>query len=245
MATIPPNQGSERRFCAAIASARVWLPALAALAFATASWAEDTRKGAVPEKEVQAKLQYCKVCHGVSAQGFRGYYPIPRLAGQQPTYLENQLQAFIEHRRTNNVMFNVSHSLSPSMVTALAANFNALNPPPLGGAPRQLVVTGGKIFQDGLPDPRHRGMRRLPRSRCRRRRLNSSFGRSALSVRRRQIGQLGQRARPKSKNPGHIGHHESGCAQPQQIGDRSGCGLCQHSEIIFVCLMADLATYRQ
>jgi len=38
------------------------------------------------------------------------------------------------------------------MVTALAANFNALNPQPLGGAPRQLVATGGKIFQDGLPD---------------------------------------------------------------------------------------------
>ena len=152
MATIPPNQGSERRFCAAIASARVWLPVLAAFAFATSSWAEDAPKGAIPEKEVQAKLQYCKVCHGVSAQGFRGYYPIPRLAGQQPTYLENQLQAFIEHRRTNNVMFNVAHSLSPSMVAALAADFNALNPPPLGGAPRQLVATGEKIFQDGLPD---------------------------------------------------------------------------------------------
>jgi cytochrome c553 len=85
MAIIPPNQRSERRFYAL-----VWLPALAAFAFATASWAEDARKGTVPEKEVQAKLQYCKVCHGVSAQGFRGYYPIPRLAGQQPTYLENQ-----------------------------------------------------------------------------------------------------------------------------------------------------------
>jgi cytochrome c553 len=46
----------------------------------------------------------------------------------------------------------LSHSLSLSMVTALAANFNALNPPPLGGAPRQLGATGEKIFQDGLPD---------------------------------------------------------------------------------------------
>jgi len=152
MAITRPNQRSARRFCAAIRSAPVWLPAMAAFAFATSSWAEDARKGALPEKEVQAKLQYCKVCHGVSAQGFRGYYPIPRLAGQQPTYLENQLQAFIEHRRTNNVMFNVAHTLSPSMVTALAENFNALNPPPIGGAPRQLVATGGKIFQDGLPD---------------------------------------------------------------------------------------------
>ena len=149
---IPPNQRSQRRFSVTIRSVLVCPIALAALIFSTASWAEDARKGAIPEKDVQAKLQYCKVCHGISAQGFHGYYPIPRLAGQQPEYLENQLQAFIEHRRTNNVMFNVSHSLTPSMVTALAANFNALNPPPLGGAPRQLVGTGEKIFQDGMPD---------------------------------------------------------------------------------------------
>jgi cytochrome c553 len=152
MTILTPNQRSERRFWAAVRLAVVWSTALGAFAFATASWAKDASKGAVPDNEVQSKLQYCKVCHGVSAQGFRGYYPIPRVAGQQPTYLENQLQAFIEHRRTNNVMFNVAHSLSPSMVAALAANFNALNPPPLGGAPRQLVATGEKIFQDGLPD---------------------------------------------------------------------------------------------
>jgi cytochrome c553 len=89
MAITRPNQRTERCSYAAIRSALVWLIALAAFAFATASWAEDTHKGAIPEKEVQAKLQYCKVCHGVSARGFRGYYPIPRLAGQQPTYLEN------------------------------------------------------------------------------------------------------------------------------------------------------------
>jgi cytochrome c553 len=107
---------------------------------------------AASSQDVQAKLSYCKDCHGPSAQGYRGYFPIPRLAGQQPAYLENQLQAFIEHRRTNNVMFNVAHSLSPSMVAALAANFHSLNPPPIGGAPQRLVATGRKIFQDGMPD---------------------------------------------------------------------------------------------
>ena len=110
---------------AAIRSAVVWSIALAGLTLATDSWAEEARKGTVSDKGVQAKLQYCKVCHGVSAQGFRGYYPIPRLAGQQPIYLENQLQAFIEHRRTNNVMFNVAHSLSPSMVAALTGQISA------------------------------------------------------------------------------------------------------------------------
>ena len=102
--------------------------------------------------DVQGKISYCKDCHGVSAQGFNGYYPIPRLAGQQPEYIENQLRAFTEHRRTNNIMFNVAHSLSPAMINALTAHFASLNPPPIGGAPRQLVATGRKIFEDGMPE---------------------------------------------------------------------------------------------
>ena len=102
--------------------------------------------------DVQAKLDYCKDCHGRSAQGFHGYFPIPRLAGQQPEYLKNQLQAFIEHRRTNNIMFNVAHSLSPAMMDTLAADFRELNPPPLGGGARRLVSAGEKIFQNGVPE---------------------------------------------------------------------------------------------
>jgi cytochrome c553 len=102
--------------------------------------------------DVQAKLAYCEDCHGRAAQGFHGYFPIPRLAGQQPEYLKNQLEAFIERRRTNNVMFNVAHSLSPGMIAALAADFRALNPPPLGGGARHLIRTGEKIFQNGVPE---------------------------------------------------------------------------------------------
>jgi len=108
--------------------------------------------GASRADDVQAKLGYCKDCHGPSAQGYRGYFPIPRLAGQQPEYLENQLRAFTERRRTNNIMFNVAHTLSPAMISALTANFRALNPNPIGGAPTQLVATGKKIFEDGVPD---------------------------------------------------------------------------------------------
>jgi cytochrome c553 len=102
--------------------------------------------------DLQGKISYCKDCHGASAQGFNGYYPIPRLAGQQPEYIENQLRAFIEHRRTNNIMFNVAHSLSPAMINGLTAHFASLHPPPIGGAPRQLVATGRKIFEDGMPE---------------------------------------------------------------------------------------------
>ena len=101
---------------------------------------------------LQAKISYCKDCHGPAAQGYRGYFPIPRLAGQQTEYLENQLRAFIEHRRTNNIMFNVAHTLSPAMIEGLAAHFRHLEPAPIGGAPRQLVAAGKKIFEDGVPD---------------------------------------------------------------------------------------------
>ena len=40
-----------------------------------------------------AKLEYCKTCHGLSGQGYLGYFPMPRLAGQQPEYIEAQLRA--------------------------------------------------------------------------------------------------------------------------------------------------------
>jgi cytochrome c553 len=76
---------------------------------------------------------------------------MPRLAGQQPEYLENQLQAFIDRRRTNPVMFNVAHVLSPPMLKALAEHFRDLNPKPLGGAPKELVAEGKKIYEEGIP----------------------------------------------------------------------------------------------
>jgi cytochrome c553 len=122
--------------------------AIFAIVFAGTGRAEE--RGAVSSKDLEAKIQYCKTCHGLSGQGFRGAYPMPRLAGQQPEYLENQLRAFVERRRTNPVMFNVAHVLSPSMVTGLATYFKDLNPKPLGGAPTELAAAGKKIYEEGV-----------------------------------------------------------------------------------------------
>jgi cytochrome c553 len=131
---------------------RVRLPlqmAILAIVLATAGRADAA---AVSDRDLQAKMAYCKTCHGVSGRGFRGgYYPIPRLAGQPVKYIENQVQAFVEHRRTNNVMFNVAHVLSPEMVAAIAKSFHDLNPEPLGGAPRGLAPEGKKLFDAGIP----------------------------------------------------------------------------------------------
>ena len=131
----------------------VLLTTAVAAVLSMAAHAEEKGAAAVSQQELKAKTDYCKTCHGVSGQGFRGSFPMPRLAGQQPEYLKNQLQAFIERRRTNPVMFNVAHVLTPPMLTALSTHFKDLNPKPLGGAtaPKELVAAGKKIYEEGVP----------------------------------------------------------------------------------------------
>jgi len=146
--------------CSLLTNGRLRLPrvdlrlALLGLAFTVACGvAAGARERMVPATgSLEAKLLYCKTCHGLQAQGYRGYLPMPRLAGQQPQYLENQLRAFIERRRTNPVMANVAHVLTSSMVSGLAAHFENLDPPPIGGAPRHSLAQGKEIFENGLPE---------------------------------------------------------------------------------------------
>src|ERR1700693_1881872 len=124
-----------------------------ALAVSVAVFSGAARSQDVPlsTADLQAKLTYCKTCHGLSGQGYHGFFPIPRLAGQQTEYIENQLAAFIERRRENKYMYDVAHVLSPATRTALAKHFTGLNAKPLGGAPRKLVAMGKKIYEDGIP----------------------------------------------------------------------------------------------
>ena len=81
---------------------KLWSGMLATIVIAglRPSHAEE-KESRRPGTGTQAKTDYCKTCHGLSGQGFRGSFPMPRLAGQRPEYVKNQLQAFIERRRTN------------------------------------------------------------------------------------------------------------------------------------------------
>ena len=134
-------------------SLHVTLPAgVLAMVVSAAAPADEGGGGAFPPHALHAKLDYCKTCHGLSGEGYRGYFAMPRLAGQQPKYVENQLRAFIERRRTNPVMFNVARVLSPAMISALAENFRALNSRPVGGAPKDHMAAGKTIYEDGLAE---------------------------------------------------------------------------------------------
>lgn len=135
------------------------LAAVVVIVFSTAGLADAADSADVSPHALRAKMNYCEVCHGVSGQGFRqGFYPVPRLAGQPVDYIENELKGFSDRQRSNkeapaktNIMFNVGHVLSPAMIKALAEKFHALNPPPLGGAPKRDLAAGKKIFEDGVP----------------------------------------------------------------------------------------------
>ena len=128
--------------------------AIVAIVFFAAGRSDGADTSAVSRGNVQAKVEYCKDCHGLSGQGYRGFYSMPRLAGQPPEYLENQLRAFAERRRDKDIFINMAkvHGLSPAMRTALAAHFRTLDPRPVGGAPRELVATGTTIYQEGVPE---------------------------------------------------------------------------------------------
>ncbi len=101
---------------------------------------------------VQAKIEYCEICHGAGGQGFYGYYAMPRLAGQQPGYIVDQLHDFAHGERHTAIMGPVARGVSPSMYGAIAAHFHAMNPAPLGGGSGGNVALGRDIFMNGIPE---------------------------------------------------------------------------------------------
>jgi cytochrome c553 len=66
------------------------------------------------------KLPACSTCHG--ARGY-GTPLLPRLAGQRPAYLENQLRSFTKRERTNDnaVMHDIAAQLSETEIVAVSA----------------------------------------------------------------------------------------------------------------------------
>ena len=70
-----------------------------------------------------SKAGMCLGCHGSSAEG-NGQFP--RLAGQHPGYLANQLSHFKEGTRKNGHMQAIAGSLADEDMKALAAYFGSL-----------------------------------------------------------------------------------------------------------------------
>ena len=80
-------------------------------------------RGGVAEREIAA----CMGCHGPDGHGIPALYP--RVSAQHQAYLEEQLLAFKKGERVgyNNIMSEITFSLSEQQITALAAYMAGLN----------------------------------------------------------------------------------------------------------------------
>jgi len=130
---------------------------------------------AAPVRADELAVGNCTWCHGTSAQGFS---VAPRLAGQQPDYVVDQLRSFAAHRRDDflaaKYMWSATAHLDPLNARELARYFSGLPPKAAADGDSALVAEGRAIYENGLPDenivacqachgPEAQGVREIPR----------------------------------------------------------------------------------
>ncbi len=96
----------------------------------------------------------CAWCHGPSLQGFS---TAPRLAGQSPQYIMNQLYSFRSHARDNpfsrQYMWGAAaNHLSLQTAQSLALYLSTVNPKAADDGSEVLTARGRAIYQQGNPD---------------------------------------------------------------------------------------------
>jgi len=98
-------------------------------------------------------IRNCTWCHGTSAQGFAN---APRLAGQSPLYIENQLLSFFVHARDNPLsvqyMWAAAAGLNSETAHDLAVYFSMLPAEPALDGNKELIAMGRMIFEEGSPE---------------------------------------------------------------------------------------------
>ena len=109
---------------------------------------------AVPAKVLAD--QVCSNCHGLDGNPVSPAFP--RLAGQTPVYLTNQLNNFRGHGRADpagsEYMWGLSSHLSDEQIAGFAAYYAAQVPhaSPGVGKDAALVARGKEIFEKGVPE---------------------------------------------------------------------------------------------
>jgi cytochrome c553 len=94
----------------------------------------------------QEKSVVCAACHGPDGNSFNPEWP--SLAGQHPSYTVEQLEAFKDGRRQNDLMTPMALGLSEQDMRDLAAYYAAQEPAALEADP-ELVELGRKLYLGG------------------------------------------------------------------------------------------------
>lgn len=131
--------------------ARQFLATAAALsAFALAV----SHPAAAAADTVERAIHVCNACHG---EGGNSTAPIfPKLAGQQPLYLADQLKQFRTQKRSDSspqaYMWGVSALLDDATIAGLAEYYAGQTPKPGRAGNRKQMEQGRRIFNQGIPE---------------------------------------------------------------------------------------------
>lgn len=94
----------------------------------------------------KAKSALCAACHGVDGNSTSGAWP--KLAGQNASYIAQELQKFKSGARENASMTGMVANLTPEDMADLAAYFSSQTRTQ-GAASEALVEAGQKIYRGG------------------------------------------------------------------------------------------------
>ncbi len=113
--------------------------------------------GNVPSPSIVSLVESCNRCHGVDGQG-REEGLAPKLAGQQPEYLEASLEAYSQAKRHSGIMEPVAVGLSREERRELAQHYSKLDVSQATQNPSEselaAILRGETIAREGLPKAR-------------------------------------------------------------------------------------------
>ncbi len=95
----------------------------------------------------KARSTVCAACHGAAGNSANPLWP--NLAGQHAKYIVNQLYAFKEGKRVNNLMSAQAMLLSDEDMVNLAVYYEALTPATQTVADPSLVERGEALYRAG------------------------------------------------------------------------------------------------
>lgn len=127
---------------------------IGALAFA-ASWQTGLAQPSDPDAEARnIAVKVCSACHGPGGDGTNPMFP--KLAAQQPEYLENQLKAFRARSRAEpdaqHYMWGAASRVVDAGLISAMARYFASQPAAKGrSGDAALIGKGRALFQEGSP----------------------------------------------------------------------------------------------
>ncbi|PUB18962.1 c-type cytochrome [Yoonia sediminilitoris] len=89
-----------------------------------AAWYAQQQVQVVLSAPAEDAPEACVSCHG--ADGLSGAPDVPNLAGESTIYLETQLKAFRNGKRTHDIMSDIAAELSDQDIRALASWYAAI-----------------------------------------------------------------------------------------------------------------------